>query len=217
MGRRQEEGAAMQAEQAGFRETITTSAEAEGRFARQSGGRNQFAVARLKVEPLEEGENLLFVNALADADRLLPDYIQAVEDGVRESAQNGFLADHPIIRVCVTLLDGASHPVDSSVMAFKVAGSMAFKEAIRKAHSVLLEPVMLVTITMPPEFLGKMLDDLKLRRGKVIGTEEQGSRSIIRAQVRQSALLGYEAELRYLTKGQASFTMQFSHYIRVEP
>jgi elongation factor G len=200
--------------QVAFKETITSTAQAEGRFIRQSGGRGQYGDVWLKVEPLERSKGFEFVNGIVGG--VVPrEYIKPTEEGVREAMENGVLAGYPMVDVRVTLFDGSYHDVDSSEMAFKTAGSMGFKEAARKAHPVLLEPIELVEVVTSPDFYGDVLGDLNRRRGQVMGMEERGTSQVIRAHVPLAEMFGYVNDLRSMTSGRASYSMEFSHYAEV--
>ncbi len=200
--------------QVAYKETITGAAQAEGRFVRQTGGRGQYGDVWLKVEPLERGKGFEFVNAIVGG--VVPrEYIKPTEEGVREAMENGILAGYPVVDVRVTLFDGSYHEVDSSEMAFKTAGLIAFKEAARKANPVLLEPVELLEVVTSPEFFGDVLGDINRRRGHVLGTEERGGSQVIRANVPLAEMFGYINDLRSMTSGRASHSMEFSHYAEV--
>ncbi|HLV99906.1 MAG TPA: elongation factor G [Ktedonobacterales bacterium] len=200
--------------QVAFKETITSNAQAEGRFVRQTGGRGQYGDVWLKVEPMERGKGFEFVNGIIGG--VVPrEYIKPTEEGVREAMENGVLAGYPMVDVKVTLFDGSYHDVDSSEMAFKTAGSMGFKEAARKAHPVLLEPVELVEVVTSPDFYGDVLGDLNRRRGQVMAMEERGTSQVIRAHVPLAEMFGYVNDLRSMTSGRASYSMEFSHYAEV--
>jgi elongation factor G len=200
--------------QVAFKETITSTAQAEGRFVRQSGGRGQYGDVWLKVEPQERGKGFEFVNGIIGG--VVPrEYIKPTEEGVREAMENGVVAGYPMVDLRVTLFDGSYHEVDSSEMAFKTAGSMGFKEAVRKANPVLLEPVSLVEVVTSPDFYGDVLGDLNRRRGHVIGMEERGGSQVIRANVPLAEMFGYVNDLRSMTSGRASYSMEFSHYAEV--
>jgi len=194
-----------------YRETLTVPAEAEGRFVRQTGGRGQYGHAWIRVEPGPPGSGFEFVNKIVGG--VIPrEYIPAVEKGVREAMQTGVLAGYPVVDVKVTLFDGSYHEVDSSEMAFKIAGSMAFKEAAKRAKPVLLEPIMQVDVVTPEEFLGEVIGDLNSRRGRVLGIEARAAAQIIRAEVPLSEMFGYATDLRSVTQGRATHTMQFCRY-----
>ncbi len=198
--------------QVAYRETITRPVEAEGRFVRQTGGKGQFGDAIIKVEPLEPGKGFEFVNEIRGA-AIPGEYIPAVEKGVREAMESGVIAGYPVVDVRVRLVDGSYHEVDSSEMAFKIAGSMAFKNAVQKAAPVLLEPIMRVETTVPENFMGDIIGDLSARRAKVEGMEAQsGGTTAIRAFVPLATMFGYATDLRSLTQGRGTFTMEFDHY-----
>src|SRR5581483_11115541 len=198
--------------QVAYRETITRPVEAEGRFVRQTGGKGQFGDAIVKVEPMEPGKGFEFVNEIRGA-AIPGEYIPAVEKGVREAMESGVIAGYPVVDVRVRLVDGSYHEVDSSEMAFKIAGSMAFKNAVQKAAPVLLEPIMRVETTVPENFMGDIIGDLSARRAKVEGMEAQsGGTTAIRAFVPLATMFGYATDLRSLTQGRGTFTMEFDHY-----
>jgi elongation factor G len=197
-----------------YRETITQTARAEGRFVRQSGGRGQYGHVILEVQALSAGEKFQFIDAIKGG-TIPREYIPAVEKGVREAAGNGVLAGYPVVNVQVTLLDGSFHEVDSSEMAFKIAASMGFKEAVRKAHPILLEPVMAVEVVVPEAFVGEVTGDLSSRRGRILNLEARDTLRILEARVPLAEMFGYATQLRSSTQGRATYTMQFSHYERV--
>ncbi len=200
--------------QVAYRETITRQAQAEGRFVRQSGGRGQYGDVYIRVEPLERGKGFEFVNGIVGG--VVPkEYIKPTEEGVREALESGVIAGYPVVDVRATLYDGSYHDVDSSEMAFKTAGSMGFRAAAQKAGPVLLEPIVQVEVTTSPDFFGDVLGDLNRRRGQIIGSEERGGSQIIRAHVPLAEMFGYVNELRSMTSGRASYSMQFSHYEEV--
>jgi elongation factor G len=199
--------------QVAYRETIRKRAEAEGRFVRQSGGRGQYGVVKLKVEPLETG-GFEFVNGIVGG--VVPrEYIPAVEAGVKEALEGGILAGFPMEDVKVTLYDGSYHEVDSSEMAFKIAGSMGLKEAVQRAKPVLLEPVMTVEVVVPEEYMGDVIGDLNQRRGRIEGMELRGATQIIKSWVPLAEMFGYATDLRSRTQGRGSFTMHFGRYEEV--
>jgi elongation factor G len=200
--------------QVAYRETITKTAQAEGRFVRQSGGRGQFGDVYIRVEPLERGTGFEFVNGVVGGS-VPKEYIKPTEEGVREALENGVIAGFPIVDVRATLYDGSYHEVDSSEMAFKTAGSMGFRAAAEKAGPVLLEPIMGVEVTTSPDFYGTVSGDLTRRRGHILGTEERGGSQVIKASVPLAEMFGYVNELRSMTSGRASYTMQFDHYEQV--
>jgi elongation factor G len=200
--------------QVAYRETITQTAQAEGRFVRQSGGRGQYGDVYIRVEPLERGKGFEFVNGIIGG--VVPkEYIRPTEEGVREALENGVLAGFPMVDVRATLYDGSYHEVDSSEMAFKTAGSMGFRAAVQKANPVLLEPIMLVEVVTAPEFFGDVLGDLNRRRGQIIGSEERGGSQVVRSHVPLAEMFGYVNDLRSMTSGRASYSMEFSHYAEV--
>ena len=200
------------APQVAYRETIRGSVEQEGKFVRQSGGRGQFGHVWLKIEPQEAGAGYEFVNAIVGG--VVPkEYIPAVDKGIQEQMQNGVIAGFPVVDVKVTLFDGSYHDVDSSEMAFKIAGSMGFKEGARKAKAVLLEPIMKVDVVTPEEYMGDVMGDLNRRRGIVQGMDDGASGKEIAANVPLSEMFGYATDLRSLTQGRASYSMAFEKYM----
>ncbi len=198
--------------QVAYRETIQGTARAEGRFVRQSGGKGQYGHVWITVEPNERGKGFEFINGIVGG--IIPrEYIPGVEQGIREALKNGIIAGFPVIDVKVKLVDGSYHEVDSSVDAFKIAGSMAIKSAVNKATPVLLEPIMKVEVTTPEEFLGTILGDLNSRRGMVLGSDNRGGNTqVISAYVPLSEMFGYVNNLRGSTQGRASYSMEFDHY-----
>jgi elongation factor G len=197
-----------------YRETITQSARSEGKFVRQSGGKGQYGHVILKVEPLPPGEKFQFVDAIKGG-TIPREYIPAVEKGVREAVERGVLAGYPMVGVKVTLLDGSFHEVDSSELAFKIAGSMGFKEGAKRAQPVLLEPIMAVEVIVPEDFIGEVSGDLSSRRGKITNLEARNGVRVVKAKVPLAEMFGYATQLRSGTQGRATYTMQFSHYERV--
>jgi elongation factor G len=194
-----------------YRETITRAAQAEGRFVRQTGGRGQFGVAEIEMAPRERGEEIEFVDATKGG--VIPrEYIPAVEAGVRQALETGALAGYPVVDVSVRLLDGQYHPVDSSELAFRNAGILAVREGLERADPVLLEPIMKLEISAPEEFFGDVLADVSGRRGHVLGVEHRGKLQIIRALVPLAEAFGYTTDLRSLTQGRATHSMEFDHY-----
>ena len=201
--------------QVAYRETIRSTLEkAEGKFVRQSGGRGQYGHVVFKIEPKLAGEGFEFVNEIVGG-TVPKEYIPAVEKGVIEQMENGIVAGYPVVDVKVTLYDGSYHDVDSSEMAFKIAGSMGFREGARKAKPVLLEPVMKVEVVTPEEYMGTVNGDLNRRRGILQGTEESPSGKIIKAEVPLSEMFGYATDLRSATQGRAVYTMEFEKYNEV--
>ncbi|MDX1523181.1 MAG: elongation factor G, partial [Anaerolineae bacterium] len=201
--------------QVAYRETITQPAKAQGRFVRQSGGRGQFGDVLLEIEPLEKGKGFEFESKIVGG-AIPKEYIKPVEEGVKEAMYNGIVAGYPVVDVKVLLVDGSYHEVDSSEMAFKIAGSIGFKEAMRKAKPVLLEPVMRVEVTTPEEFTGDVMGDLSSRRGQVDSfNPRDGMTTSIVAMVPLSEMFGYATDLRSMTQGRATFTMEFAHHSEV--
>ncbi|HWO99096.1 MAG TPA: elongation factor G [Methylococcus sp.] len=200
------------APQVAYRETIRKSVEQEGRYVRQTGGRGQYGHVWLRLEPLEPGSGYEFVNAIVGG--VVPkEYIPAVDKGVQEQLQNGVLAGFPVVDVRVTLFDGSYHEVDSSEMAFKIAGSMAFKEGARKASPVLLEPIMKVEVVTPEEYMGDVVGDINRRRGMIQGMDDAPAGKVVRCEVPLSEMFGYATDLRSATQGRATYTMQFEKYV----
>jgi elongation factor G len=197
--------------QVAYKETITRPARAQGRFVRQTGGRGQFGDVWLEIEPLEPGTGFEFVNKIVGG--VVPrEYIPAVEAGVKEALDSGVLAGYPVLDVRATIVDGSYHEVDSSEMAFKIAGSMAFKAAAEKAGPVILEPIMKVEVTTPEDHMGDVMGDLSARRGRLEGTEQRGNVTVVRAAVPLAEMFGYATTLRSMTSGRASYAMEPSHY-----
>jgi elongation factor G len=200
--------------QVAYRETITAKAQAEGRFIRQSGGRGQYGDVYLRLEPLPTGSGIEFVNAVVGG-TIPREYISAVEAGVREATETGVVAGYPMIDLRATVYDGSYHEVDSSEMAFKIAGSMAFKASADKAKPILLEPIMAVEVVTPEEFMGEVIGDLSARRGQIEGMDVRAETRIVRAQVPLAEMFGYSTDLRSRTQGRASYSMEFSLYQEV--
>jgi elongation factor G len=199
------------APQVAYRETITKKVEAQGRFVRQSGGRGQYGDCWLRIEPQEPGSGFTFIDEVKGG--VIPrEYIPAVGKGAEEAAQNGVLAGFPLADVKVTVFDGSYHDVDSSEMAFKIAGSLGFKEGAAKAVPVLLEPVMAVEVVVPEEYMGDVIGDLNSRRGRIIGMESRTGAQVINARVPLANMFGYATDLRSGTQGRATYTMVFDHY-----
>jgi elongation factor G len=197
--------------QVAYRETVRHSSEAEGRFIRQTGGRGQYGHVKIKLDPLPPGSGFEFVNAIVGGS-VPREYIGPAEKGIVEALEGGVLAGYPMSDVKVTVYDGSYHDVDSSEMAFKIAGSMALKAAAAKAKPVLLEPVMSVEVVVPDEYMGTVNGDLISRRGRLEGVELKGATQIIKAMVPLSQMFGYATELRSRTQGRGSFTMHFGRY-----
>ncbi len=195
-----------------YRETIRKSVEQEGKFIRQSGGRGQYGHVWLKIEPKEAGTGYEFVNAIVGG-AIPKEYIPAVDKGVQEQLQNGVIAGYPVVDVKVTLFDGTYHDVDSSEMAFKIAGSMCFKEGAKKANPVLLEPIMKVEVTTPEDYMGDVVGDLNRRRGMIQGMEDlYGNLKMVRCEVPLAEMFGYATDLRSATQGRATYSMEFCKY-----
>jgi elongation factor G len=202
------------APQVSYRETVRNAVEQQTKFARQSGGRGQYGHVYIKLEPQEPGKGYEFVNGIVGG--VIPkEYIPAVDKGIQEAMHSGVLAGFPVVDVKITLYDGSYHEVDSSEMAFKIAGSMAFKEACHKAKPVLLEPIMKVEVVTPEENMGDVMGDLNSRRGMIQGMEDSPSGKIIRAEVPLAQMFGYATDLRSATQGRATYSMEFSKYNEV--
>ncbi|MDI3548850.1 MAG: elongation factor [Halanaerobiales bacterium] len=198
--------------QVAYRETITKKVTGvEGKFIRQTGGRGQYGHVVIDLEPLEQGEGFIFENNIVGG--VIPrEYIPAVEAGIIEAMENGVLAGYPVVDVKVSLNDGSYHDVDSSEMAFKIAGSIGFKEAAKRAKPVILEPIMKVEVVVPEEYMGDVIGDLNGRRGKIQGMEPRATAQVVKAFVPLAEMFGYATDLRSKTQGRATYTMQFSHY-----
>ena len=197
--------------QVSYREAITKKVRQESKYARQSGGRGQYGHCIVEFEPLEPGSGYEFVNATVGGS-IPKEYIAPIDQGIREAAQSGVLAGYEVMDFRATVVDGSYHEVDSSEMAFKIAGSMAFKEGMAKAGPVLLEPMMKTEIVIPEEYMGDVMGNLTARRGRIEGMEARGNGQVIRAMVPLSEMFGYATDLRSTTQGRGVFTMQFSHY-----
>ena len=200
--------------QVAYRETIKTPVEQEYKYAKQTGGRGQYGHVFIKLEPQEPGKGYEFVNNITGG--VIPkEYIPAVDKGIQEAMQNGVVAGYPVVDVKATLYDGSYHEVDSSEMAFKIAGSMAFKEAAKKANPVLLEPIMKVEVEVPEEYMGDVIGDINRRRGQVQSMEDRGGNKIINAMVPLAEMFGYSTDLRSFTQGRGTYSMEFDHYEEV--
>jgi elongation factor G len=197
--------------QVSYRETIRQHAEAEGKFVRQTGGRGQYGHVKISLDPLPAGSGFQFVNEIVGG-AIPKEYIAPVEEGVRQALDTGILAGYEIVDVQVTLVDGSYHEVDSSELAFRIAGSMALKDAAKRAKPVLLEPLMRVEVVVPEEFMGSITGDLHSRRGRVESTEIRLGSTIIQCKVPLSEMFGYSTDLRSMTQGRATYSMHFSHY-----
>ena len=194
-----------------FRETIRKAAEAEGKYIRQTGGSGNYGHCWLRVEPNEPGKGYEFINEIKGG--VVPkEYIKPIDQGVRGAMEGGILAGFPMVDVKVALIDGSYHEVDSNENAFKIAGSIAFKEAAHKAKPVLLEPVMAVEVTVPEEYMGVIIGDINSRRGRIEGMEHAAGSQVIKAMVPLKEMFGYVNEIRSSTQGRASYSMQFARY-----
>ena len=202
--------------QVAYRETIRGKVESEGKFVRQSGGRGQYGHVWLKLEPNEQGKGYEFVNGVVGGS-VPREYVPAVDKGIKEAVETGVIAGYPIVDVKVTLFDGSYHDVDSNEMAFKIAGSMGFKEGFRRAKPVLLEPIMKVEVVTPEEYSGDVIGDLNRRRGQITGMDETPAGKSIAADVPLSEMFGYATTVRSMSQGRATFTMEFSKYVEVPP
>lgn len=197
--------------QVAYKETITKPVKAEGKFIRQSGGRGQYGHVWIEIEPADRGQGYEFVNKVVGG--VIPkEYIPAVDLGIRDAMESGTLAGYPVVDVKATLYDGSYHEVDSSEMAFRIAGSIAFKEGMKKANPVLLEPVMKVEVVVPEEYMGDVMGDINARRGRIEGMEPRAGAAVIRGFVPLAEMFGYATDLRSKTQGRGTYTMQFSHY-----
>ena len=202
--------------QVAYRETITKMVKSEGRFVRQSGGRGQYGHVWLNIEPQPPGKGFEFLNKIVGG-AIPREYIHAVEKGVVEAMEKGAVAGFPMVDIKVTLIDGSYHEVDSSEMAFKIAASMGFKEGTKRANPILLEPVMSIEMITPEEFMGQVVSDLNSRRGKATKVDYREGTNVIAGEVPLANMFGYATDLRSLTQGRATFTLQFSHYSPVPP
>ncbi len=200
--------------QVAYKETIRNAVKAEGKFIRQSGGRGQYGHAIVEMEPLEPGSGIIFESKIVGG-TVPKEYVKPIEDGIREAANSGILAGYPVIDFKATLVDGSYHEVDSSEMAFKIAGSMAFKDGCKKGKSVILEPIMRVEITVPEEYMGDVIGDINSRRGRMEGMEARGGSQIIRGFIPLSEMFGYATDLRSKTQGRGTYAMEPSHYEEV--
>jgi elongation factor G len=200
--------------QVAYRETIRGKIEAEGKFVRQSGGRGQYGHVWLKIEPHEQGKGYEFVNGIVGG-TVPREYIPAVDKGIKEVIETGVIAGYPVVDVKVTLIDGSYHDVDSNEMAFKIAGSMGFKDGFRRAKPVLLEPIMKVEVVTPEDYSGDVIGDLNRRRGQITGMEDSPGGKVISGEVPLSEMFGYATTVRSMSQGRATFTMEFSKYVEV--
>src|SRR5438093_2017154 len=201
--------------QVAYRETISKPVEKiEGKFVRQTGGRGQFGHVVINLEPTEPGEGYEFLDKIVGG-KIPREYISSVDLGIQEAMESGVLAGYPVVDIRVTLVDGSFHDVDSSEMAFKIAGSMAVKNAMQRAKPKLLEPVMAVEVVTPDDYLGDVMGNLNSRRGRVESLEPSGNAQSVKAKVPLSEMFGYATDLRSMTQGRATFTMQFDRYEEV--
>ncbi|MDO8518998.1 MAG: EF-Tu/IF-2/RF-3 family GTPase, partial [Deltaproteobacteria bacterium] len=197
--------------QVAYKETVVATAEREGKYIRQAGGRGQYGHAVLKVMPGERGKGFSFINSIAGG-AIPKEFHSPIEKGVKEAMDGGVLAGYPMVDVTVELTGGSFHEVDSSEIAFKIAGSMAFKDACKAAGTVILEPMMDTEVIVPEDFMGDVIGDLNARRGKVVSMNPRGKNQVIKAMVPLAYMFGYSTDLRSKTQGRATYTMQFSHY-----
>jgi elongation factor G len=202
------------APQVAYKETITTAAEQDTKYARQSGGRGQYGHVKIRIEPNESGKGYEFINAITQG-AIPKEYIPAVDAGIQGAMMAGVTAGYPVVDVKVTLYDGTYHDVDSSEMAFKIAGSMAFKEAMLKANPIVLEPIMKVSVLVPEDYMGDVIGDLSARRGNILGMDDKNGVKQVDANVPLSEMFGYAGDLRSKTQGRGQYTMEPSHYIEV--
>jgi elongation factor G len=200
--------------QVAYRETLRATVESEGKFVRQSGGRGQYGHVWLKLEPREPGKGYEFVNGIVGG-AVPREFIPAVDKGIQEAVQTGVIAGYPIVDVKVTIFDGSYHDVDSNEMAFKIAGSMGFKEGFRKAKPVLLEPIMKVEVVTPEDYYGDIVGDLNRRRGQIIGMEDSASGKVVTAEVPLAEMFQYSTAMRSMSQGRANYTMEFAKYMEV--
>jgi len=200
--------------QVAYKETIKKAVEAEGKFIRQSGGRGQYGHVWLKLEPRERGSGFEFINKIVGG-TVPKEYIPAVEKGVKEAMDRGVIAGYPLVDLAVTIFDGSYHEVDSSEMAFKIAGSLALQEGVKKASPILLEPIMKVEVVTPEEFMGEVIGNLNSKRSQIIGMSERAGVKVVEARTPLAEMFGYATTLRSMTQGRASYTMEFHHYEEV--
>lgn len=197
--------------QVAYKESIQGSAEAEGKYVRQSGGRGQYGHVKLRVEPQEAGKGYEFVNAIVGG-AIPKDYINSIDTGIQEALETGVVAGYEVLDVKVTVFDGSYHDVDSSEMAYKIAASMAIRDAMSKAGPVLLEPTMKVEVTVPEEYMGDVIGDINSRRGRMEGMELRSGAQIINSYIPLAEMFGYATDLRSNTQGRGVYSMQFDHY-----
>jgi elongation factor G len=200
--------------QVAYKETITIESEAEGKYIKQSGGRGQYGHVCLRLQPKERGAGFEYINEIKGG-TIPQEYIPAVGKGVKEAIDKGVVAGYPMVDLSATLYDGSFHEVDSSEIAFKIAGSMAFQEAAKRAKPVLLEPIMRIEVVMPADFFGDIIGDISARRGKIEETNDRLQMKVISGKIPLSETFGYATSLRSLTEGRGTFTMEFDHYEQV--
>jgi elongation factor G len=200
--------------QVAYKETIKEAVKAEGKYIRQTGGRGQYGHVWLELEPMEQGGGFEFVNKVVGG--VVPkEYINPVEQGVKDAMANGVIAGYPVVDIRATIYDGSYHDVDSSEMAFKIAGSMAFQEGVKRGKPIILEPIMKVEVTTPEEFMGDVMGDLNSKRGRIQQMDERAGVKLVDAFVPLSEMFGYATSLRSMTQGRASYSMEFDHYEEV--
>ena len=197
-----------------YRETITAATEAHGRHKKQTGGHGQFGDCKIKVEPLPRGSDFEFVDDIFGGS-IPRQYVPAVEKGIQDSRMRGYLAGYPMVDFRATVIDGSFHPVDSNELSFKMAGSLAFKDAMTRARPTILEPIMNVEVYAPSDYAGDLMGDLNGRRGRISGMDTRGINTVIRAQVPMAEMLTYEQHLTSATGGRGTYHMEFSHYDEV--
>ena len=199
------------APQVAYRESIRKSIESEGKFVRQSGGRGQYGHCWLRLEPQEPGAGYEFVNAIVGG--VIPkEYVPAIDKGIQEAMKNGVIAGYPVVDLKVTCYDGSYHDVDSNEMAFKIAGSMGFKDGVLKADPCILEPIMAVEVETPEDYMGDVMGDLNRRRGMILGMDDVGGIKALKAEVPLSEMFGYSTSLRSMSQGRATYSMEFKKY-----
>ena len=200
--------------QVAYRETLRDAVQAEGKYARQSGGKGQYGHCKIKMEPLEPGSGYVFEDATVGGS-IPKEYIPAIDKGIREARLSGVLAGYETVDFKVTVYDGSYHEVDSSEMAFQIAGSMAFKDGMKKGRPVILEPIMKVEVSLPEDYLGAVQGNISSRRGQLMGTDDINGSKMIRAEIPLSEMFGYATDLRSRTQGRGNYTMTFDHYAEV--
>jgi elongation factor G len=204
------------APQVAYKEAITKTVEVDSKYAKQSGGRGQYGHCKVRFEPMDaNGEELFKYDSEVVGGAIPKEYIPAVGEGIEEAMQSGMLGGYPVVGVHATVFDGSYHEVDSSEMAFHIAGSMAFKDAMQKASPVLLEPIMKVEVTMPEEYMGDVIGDINSRRGRIEGMDDLGGGKIVRGYVPLSEMFGYSTDLRSKTQGRGNYSMFFEKYEQV--